>query len=160
MLQIVDTVNAARPGAHCEACVYDRITDADLIAIAGDLFDGHLEHLKRAAEPLSMLNAPMGVYFATGCINAIIFRIDFIAGNHEYYHGHIDEWLRFLKSINIRSLRNTNYRVDKKGVHTGNIGQDRLCIAGVDDISAEKSGLLHLHRLSQVNFFSESPVIR
>ncbi|CAB3399446.1 unnamed protein product [Caenorhabditis bovis] len=91
----------------------------DIIAIAGDLADGLVVDLKGAAEPLCELRAPGGVYFATG--------------NHEYMHGDVREWFDFLKKCNITILHNANRHV--------NINGHEFCMAGADDLYAEKAHL-------------------
>src|SRR3546814_2574591 len=47
--------------------------DADLIALTGDIVDGHIDRLRRHVAPLSELRSRHGSYYVTG--------------NHEYYHG-------------------------------------------------------------------------
>jgi predicted MPP superfamily phosphohydrolase len=44
----------------------------DVIAIVGDLVDGSVADLKDAAEPISTLRAPQGVYFSTGTVFSYI----------------------------------------------------------------------------------------
>ena len=100
--QIVATTNALEP---------------DLIAITGDLVDGSVEDIGEAVRPLGKLRAKDGVFFVTG--------------NHEYYSG-VDEWLAFLASIGIKSLRNERIPLAR--------GFD---LAGVDDASAESHGHGH-----------------
>ncbi|CAJ0953954.1 unnamed protein product, partial [Mesorhabditis belari] len=95
---IVDTVNGAEP---------------DLIAISGDLADGFVTDLADAARPLCNLKSKYGVYFATG--------------NHEYYHGNVEEWFAFLESCNITILHNKNQRVQLASGGS-------LCVAGIDDL--------------------------
>ncbi|CAJ0947798.1 unnamed protein product, partial [Mesorhabditis belari] len=95
--QIVNDVNQLEP---------------DIVAIAGDLADGYVKDLGEAASPFCSLTPKLGVYFATG--------------NHEYFHGEVDEWFVWLKACNITVLHNENRRLD-----TGN--GNSICIAGVDD---------------------------
>ena len=47
--------------------------EPDAVFIAGDLYDGTAIDARRAAEPLSKLVPPQGVYF--------------VAGNHEEFEG-------------------------------------------------------------------------
>jgi len=86
----------------------------DLIALTGDLVDGHVNSLRDDVAPLSELHAPHGIFAVTG--------------NHEYYSG-ADAWIAELTRMGIRYLRNE--RVD-----IGN-GGNRFELAGVDDYSAE-----------------------
>jgi predicted MPP superfamily phosphohydrolase len=97
--EIVASVNALEP---------------DLIAITGDLVDGSVDDIGEAVRPLAKLRAKDGVFFVTG--------------NHEYYSG-ADEWLAFLGTLGIRSLRNERISLPR--------GID---VAGVDDASATGRG--------------------
>ncbi|CAG9538914.1 unnamed protein product [Cercopithifilaria johnstoni] len=91
----------------------------DMIAISGDLADGLVRNLAKAAYPLMNLTSKYGIYFVTG--------------NHEYLHGNVDEWFVFLKKIEIVPLHNKNEKIL--------IGNSRICIAGADDLFAEHSRL-------------------
>ncbi|KAL3982432.1 Calcineurin-like phosphoesterase family protein [Acanthocheilonema viteae] len=102
--KMVDTINPLKP---------------DMIAISGDLADGLVRNLEKAAYPLMNLTSKYGIYFATG--------------NHEYLHGNVDEWFVFLKKIEIVPLHNKNEKIL--------IGNSRICIAGADDLFAEHSRL-------------------
>ncbi len=82
----------------------------DLVAITGDLVDGSVEELGDAVRPLADLRAKDGVFFVTG--------------NHEYYSG-ADEWIAFLGTLGIKTLRNERVPLPR--------GFD---LAGVDDASA------------------------
>ncbi|MFZ1917284.1 MAG: metallophosphoesterase [Terriglobales bacterium] len=100
--------------------------EPDLIFIAGDLFDGTAIDTRRAAEPLSALVAPYGVYF--------------VAGNHEQF-GDDSKYLRAVEAAGVRVLSNENvdadglqiigvpYRNATRGGHLasvlGGIGVDR-----------------------------------
>src|ERR1700691_2721250 len=63
--------------------------ESDAIFIAGDLFDGTAIDAQRAAEPLSELVAPHGVYF--------------VAGNHEQF-GDDSKYLRAISAVGVRVL--------------------------------------------------------
>jgi uncharacterized protein len=63
----------------------------DAIFIAGDLYDGTAIDAQRAAEPLSKLSAPHGVYF--------------VAGNHEQF-GDDTKYLSAVEAAGVRVLRN------------------------------------------------------
>lgn len=69
----------------------------DAVFIAGDLYDGTAIDAKRAAEPLSRLTAPHGVYF--------------VAGNHEQF-GDDSKYLHAVESAGVRVLRNEKVEAD------------------------------------------------
>jgi len=69
----------------------------DAIFIAGDLYDGTAIDAKRAAEPLSQLTAPHGVYF--------------VAGNHEQF-GDDSKYLHAVEAAGVRVLRNEKVEAD------------------------------------------------
>jgi predicted MPP superfamily phosphohydrolase len=69
----------------------------DAIFIAGDLYDGTAIDTRRAAEPLSKLVAPHGVYF--------------VAGNHEQF-GDDGKYLRAIAATGVRVLSNEKVEVD------------------------------------------------
>ncbi len=94
--QIVDVING---------------TQADAIAVVGDLVDGTVEELGDAAAPLAHLRARQGAYFVTG--------------NHEYYSG-AAEWLDEIRNLGLRPLENTRTELT------------HFDLAGVDDVQAEE----------------------
>ncbi len=94
--RVVDTVNATQP---------------DLVAVVGDLVDGSVADLGRAADPLAGLRSRDGAYFVTG--------------NHEYYSG-VEEWVARVRDMGVHPLRNEGLAVG--GFH----------LAGVNDISGEE----------------------
>jgi hypothetical protein len=69
----------------------------DAIFIAGDLYDGTFIDAARAAEPLSKLTAPQGVYF--------------VAGNHEQF-GDDSKFLQAVKDAGVRVLHNEKVEAD------------------------------------------------
>src|SRR5271168_5344165 len=69
----------------------------DAIFIAGDLYDGTFIDAARAAEPLSKLTAPHGVYF--------------VAGNHEQF-GDDSKYLQAVRSAGVRVLNNEKVEAD------------------------------------------------
>jgi uncharacterized protein len=71
--------------------------EPDAIFIAGDLYDGTAIDAQRAAEPLSELIAPQGVYF--------------VAGNHEQF-GDDSEYLHAIATAGVRVLNNEKVEVD------------------------------------------------
>ena len=96
--------------------------EPDLIFIAGDLFDGTAIDAGRAAEPLSELAAPHGVYF--------------VAGNHEQF-GDDSRYLQAVAATGVRVLNNE--KVEAEG----------LQIIGVPYRNATQDGHLAsvLHRI-------------
>src|SRR6201987_2825304 len=71
--------------------------EPDAIFIAGDLYDGTAIDAKQAAEPLSKLVAPHGVYF--------------VAGNHEQF-GDDSKYLNAIAATGVRVLSNEKVEVD------------------------------------------------
>jgi len=71
--------------------------EPDAIFIAGDLYDGTAIDAQRAAEPLSKLVAPHGVYF--------------VAGNHEQF-GDDSKYLHAIAAAGVRVLVNEKVEVD------------------------------------------------
>jgi len=71
--------------------------EPDAIFIAGDLYDGTAIDAQRAAEPLSELVAPQGVYF--------------VAGNHEQF-GDDSKYLHAIAAAGVRVLSNEKVEVD------------------------------------------------
>lgn len=69
----------------------------DAIFIAGDLYDGTAIDAQRAAEPLSQLTAPHGVYF--------------VAGNHEQF-GDDSKYLGAVKAAGVRVLNSEKVEAD------------------------------------------------
>ena len=83
--------------------------EPDTIFIAGDLYDGTAIDARRAAEPLSKLVAPHGVYF--------------VAGNHEQFRDD----RKYLDAITAAGVR---------VLHNEKVEADGLQIAGVPYLSA------------------------
>ena len=93
---------------------------ADIVAITGDLIDGSVQELAEALSPLRDIVSKDGVFFITG--------------NHEYYSG-VDEWLNFLPSLGIRTLRNERVEIARDGA--------AIDLAGIDDSDAHQFGPSH-----------------
>ncbi|HSS38874.1 MAG TPA: metallophosphoesterase [Polyangia bacterium] len=91
--------------------------EPDLVAITGDLVDGHVHDLAESIAPLAQLRARHGVFFVTG--------------NHEYFSG-AEAWVNELTRMGIRVLQNER-------VVIGNAGAS-FDLAGVDDRSAVHYG--------------------
>ncbi|MGW7411578.1 metallophosphoesterase [Streptomyces sp. NPDC054863] len=96
--RIVDAINSTQP---------------DLIAVVGDMVDGSVEDLGRAAEPLAQLRSKHGNFFVTG--------------NHEYYAG-AAPWLAHIRELGLHPLENA--RVEIPGFD----------LAGVNDVGGEAYG--------------------
>ncbi len=71
--------------------------EPDAVFIAGDLYDGTAIDAPRAAEPLSGLMAPQGVYF--------------VAGNHEQF-GDDSKYMSAIRAAGVRVLNNEKVEVD------------------------------------------------
>ncbi|MEV6342515.1 metallophosphoesterase [Actinoplanes sp. NPDC051851] len=96
--RVTDTINA---------------TQADLIAVVGDLVDGDVDELSNAVEPLRGLSSRHGTFYVTG--------------NHEYYSG-ADQWVEKVQELGWRPLANAR---------TALPGFD---LAGVNDLQGEAYG--------------------
>jgi predicted MPP superfamily phosphohydrolase len=83
----------------------------DLVAITGDLVDGHAATLGPALAPLAKLSARHGVVFVTG--------------NHEYYSG-AEEWVEFLRKRGIRVLMNERVEIGDTLVEVPAGGGDEI----------------------------------
>jgi len=94
--------------------------DADLIALTGDIVDGHIDRVRRHVAPLAALRARHGSYYVTG--------------NHEYYNG-IDAWLPEARRLGLRVLLNENAIIEHDG--------ERLLVGGVTDYSGHHFGDAH-----------------
>lgn len=82
----------------------------DLVAITGDLVDGDVPTLGPSVAALGNLEARFGRFFVTG--------------NHDYSSGD-DEWVAFLGTLGVPSLRNRHVRIGDAG--------GSLDLVGVDD---------------------------
>lgn len=96
----------------------DRVREMkpDLILLPGDVIDDSIEPFIRhnMSEVMRQLKAPLGVYA--------------VLGNHEYYGGHIEEYVKRMEQIGIRVLLDEIVRVE-----------DGMYIAGRKDKTAEAS---------------------
>lgn len=91
--------------------------DADIVAVVGDLVDGSVAELGKAAEPLRDLRSRYGSYFVTG--------------NHEYYSG-VEEWVVELDRLGLQVLQNERREIVTPG--------GALDLAGVNDPADERLG--------------------
>jgi len=89
----------------------------DLILLAGDVIDDDIEPFirNRMDGTIAGLKAPYGVYA--------------VLGNHEYYGGRIEEWVRRAADAGIRVLRDETATIE-----------GRFHIAGRKDKTAESAG--------------------
>ena len=90
----------------------------DLIVISGDLIDGSTAMRRADVEPLGALRAPDGVWV--------------ISGNHEYFFGY-EAWMRRYVDLGMNVLANQHTVLRR--------GDDVLVLAGVNDLSAQRTGL-------------------
>jgi predicted MPP superfamily phosphohydrolase len=86
-----------------------------MVALTGDIGDGHLENSLSAMKELAPLStgAPHGAFYVTG--------------NHEFYSNGL-EWVKAFKEIGFKTLMNSNEVITK--------GAQRMLIAGVLDPAA------------------------
>ncbi len=105
------------------------------VFIAGDLYDGTAINAAHAAEPLSRLNAPHGVYF--------------VAGNHEQF-GDDSEYLRAVSAAGVQVL--TNQKVDLEGLQIvgvpyRNATQERHLASALErvDLDRDRASILLTH---------------
>ena len=87
--------------------------EPDLVAVTGDLADGHVADLREVVAPLADLVAPHGVFFVTG--------------NHEYYWN-AEAWVAEVRRLGLTVLLNEQRLLA--------LGAARLLVAGVTDVSA------------------------
>ncbi|MFF0666682.1 metallophosphoesterase [Streptomyces tendae] len=91
---------------------------ADLVCHAGDIADGTAERRRAQAAPL-------------GTVRATRARV-YVTGNHEYY-SEAQGWVDLMDELGWEPLRNRHLLLERGG--------DTLVVAGVDDVTAESSGL-------------------
>ncbi|KAA0921370.1 metallophosphoesterase [Streptomyces apricus] len=92
--------------------------EADLVCHTGDIADGTAERRRAQAAPL-------------GTVRATRARV-YVTGNHEYY-SEAQGWVDLMDELGWEPLRNRHLLVERGG--------DTLVVAGVDDVTAESSGL-------------------
>ncbi|WP_432184083.1 metallophosphoesterase [Streptomyces tendae] len=92
--------------------------EADLVCHAGDIADGTAERRRAQAAPL-------------GTVRATRARV-YVTGNHEYY-SEAQGWVDLMDELGWEPLRNRHLLLERGG--------DTLVVAGVDDVTAESSGL-------------------
>ncbi|MFJ8976699.1 metallophosphoesterase [Streptomyces sp. NPDC102282] len=92
--------------------------EADLVCHTGDIADGTAERRRAQATPL-------------GSVQATQARV-YVTGNHEYY-SEAQGWVDLMDELGWEPLRNRHLLLERGG--------DTLVVAGVDDVTAESSGL-------------------
>ncbi|MEY9847850.1 putative MPP superfamily phosphohydrolase [Streptacidiphilus sp. BW17] len=92
--------------------------DADVVLHAGDIADGTPTQRREQSAPLGSIRARLAKVYVTG--------------NHEYF-SEAQGWLDRMTELGWESLHNRHVIVERGG--------DRLVLAGVDDVTAESSGL-------------------
>ncbi|MGW2570077.1 metallophosphoesterase [Streptomyces sp. NPDC001537] len=92
--------------------------EADLVCHTGDIADGTAERRREQALPL-------------GSVRAKHARV-YVTGNHEYY-SEAQGWVDLMDELGWQPLRNRHLLLERGG--------DTLVVAGVDDVTAESSGL-------------------
>ncbi|MFJ6462323.1 metallophosphoesterase [Streptomyces sp. NPDC091387] len=101
-----------------QVCETVNTLEADLVCHTGDIADGTAERRRAQAAPLSTVRAARARVYVTG--------------NHEYY-SEAQGWVDLMDELGWEPLRNRHLLLERGG--------DTLVVAGVDDVTAESSGL-------------------
>ncbi len=117
---VTDTHYGPLDRARWSARVCETVNDleADLVCHTGDIADGTAERRRAQATPL-------------GTVRATRARV-YVTGNHEYY-SEAQGWVDLMDELGWEPLRNRHLLLERGG--------DTLVVAGVDDVTAESSGL-------------------
>ncbi len=117
---LTDTHYGPLDRSRWSAEVVERLNelDADVVCHVGDIADGTIDERRSQAAPLAAVRASLARVYVTG--------------NHEYY-SEAPGWLDFMEGAGWETLRNRHIVVRRGG--------DELVVAGVDDVTAESSGL-------------------
>ena len=117
---LTDTHYGPIDRSRWSAAVVARVNelDADVVCHVGDIADGTVDVRREQADPLASVVASSARVYVTG--------------NHEYF-SEAQGWLDFVQSIGWAALRNSHIVVERGG--------DRLVVAGVDDATANRSGM-------------------
>ncbi|MFJ2238213.1 metallophosphoesterase [Streptomyces sp. NPDC087859] len=99
-------------------CEVVNTLEADLVCHTGDIADGTADRRRAQAAPL-------------GTVRATRARV-YVTGNHEYY-SEAQGWVDLMDELGWEPLRNRHLLLERGG--------DTLVVAGVDDVTAESSGL-------------------
>lgn len=117
---ITDTHYGPLDRARWSARVCEKVNtlEADLVCHTGDIADGTAARRRAQAAPL-------------GTVRATRARV-YVTGNHEYY-SEAQGWVDLMDELGWEPLRNRHLLLERGG--------DTLVVAGVDDVTAESSGL-------------------
>ncbi|AMW08990.1 metallophosphoesterase [Streptomyces qaidamensis] len=117
---ITDTHYGPLDRARWSARVCETVNalEADLVCHTGDIADGTAERRRAQAAPLATVRATRARVYVTG--------------NHEYY-SEAQGWIDLMDELGWEPLRNRHLLLERGG--------DTLVVAGVDDVTAESSGL-------------------
>ena len=117
---ITDTHYGPINRARWSADVVARVNElgADVVCHVGDIADGTVGVRESQASPLASVTATLARAYVTG--------------NHEYF-SEAEGWLDYMESIGWVALHNRHVIVERGG--------DRLVVAGVDDATAQSSGV-------------------
>ncbi|WP_406102576.1 metallophosphoesterase [Streptomyces sp. NBC_01003] len=117
---ITDTHYGPLDRARWSARVCETVNtlQADLVCHTGDIADGTAERRRAQAAPLATVRATRARVYVTG--------------NHEYY-SEAQGWVDLMDELGWEPLRNRHLLLERGG--------DTLVVAGVDDVTAESSGL-------------------
>ena len=117
---ITDTHFGPIDRSRWSAAVVDRVNelDADIVCHVGDIADGTVEVRGDQAQPLAAARGKLARVYVTG--------------NHEYF-SEAQGWLDYMDSIGWDALHNRHIVVERGG--------DELVVAGVDDATAQGSGV-------------------
>jgi predicted MPP superfamily phosphohydrolase len=117
---ITDTHFGPIDRTRWSAAVSERINeiDADIVCHVGDLADGTASVREAQVIPLAAARAKLARVYVTG--------------NHEYF-SEAQGWLDYMDSIGWDALHNRHIVVERGG--------DKLVVAGVDDATAQASGV-------------------
>ena len=113
----ISDVHVGMPTIHGAwlRAVVDKVNalEADLVAVTGDLVDGHVADLRDHVRPIGDLRGRDGVFYVTG--------------NHEYYWDG-PAWVERVKELGLTALVNEHRVVEREGA--------RLLVAGATDYRA------------------------
>ncbi len=125
IVQISDIHIGPIRGTRFAQALTDRINalKPDLIAVTGDVVDGHVKLIGDQVAPFGQLSADHGVWFVTG--------------NHDMYSG-AGSWMARLQQLGMNVLANEHVRVG---------GDDGFLLAGVHD---HRGGMLDPRLASDV----------
>jgi uncharacterized protein len=120
VVMITDTHYGPIDRSRWSAAVADRVNqlDADVLCHVGDVADGTVEMRYSQAKPLATMRGRLARVYVTG--------------NHEYFNE-AQGWLDYFQQIGWNALHNKHIVIERAG--------DRLIIAGVDDETAQASGV-------------------